>query len=588
MTALLVAAGLILALLAGTVVVTRRSVRWFGPQGRLTAPSCLATLWWVGLTLGEWTGSAAGMAWAGALPLVLLAAGAWRQPRVRWVHPWTWVDLVAWGYFSYALVLTSCCDIECHQAVVGQYLRGNIPPTALNSPTAPLVYHTPYDAVAALLYLSAPLDMELALDVVSAGCLALVMLNLVAISRLLFRSRAAAQVARLFFLVGLGPILVRFFMEEGYISGLHGQTTQTFVDVLTRRPQALSFILFTLALACLLPRYHHRHHAGPHLREGGGPLLLLLPIAYLVPQSSEELNLLLAAVVLPLVVTGKIGWRWVVAAAVLLLLGALRSGVLWGQFGEVTMGSPRLSLEWPPRLPTWRAPDRGVELSSAEALWFALLELGPVFLLTLVVVAWRGTPRERVLALPFCAGLAAALLIRMDGWFKADLDRFLFAGSASVFLLSALWIERLFPVRRGDVATRRRARWFAIVFAVLVVAPPTYYVNRFGLKKAREPYLVQEEQARLRGLLHVVGPRDPVLTELNRTWDLVQAGFVVVAPMTSNGVVQANAELFDAYVAQNEHTAKWLFLKRGDPRVAGKPVHATDGDHVLVARDGPP
>ena len=128
----------------------------------------------------------------------------------------------------------------------------------------------------------------------------------------------------------------------------------------------------------------------------------------------------------------------------------------------------------------------------------------------------------------------------------------------------------------------------AIVFAVLVVAPPTYYVNRFGLKKAREPYLVQEEQARLRGLLHVVGPRDPVLTELNRTWDLVQAGFVVVAPMTSNGVVQANAELFDAYVAQNEHTAKWLFLKRGDPRVAGKPVHATDGDHVLVARDGPP
>jgi hypothetical protein len=78
-----------------------------------------------------------------------------------------------------------------------------------------------------------------------------------------------------------------------------------------------------------------------------------------------------------------------------------------------------------------------------------------------------------------------------------------------------------------------------------------------------------------------------VLTDLDRTWDLVQAGFVVVAPMTSNGVGQANAALFDDYVVRNEHTATWFFLREGDPRVAGRPVRARDADRVLVARDNP-
>jgi hypothetical protein len=69
---------------------------------------------------------------------------------------------------------------------------------------------------------------------------------------------------------------------------------------------------------------------------------------------------LLAVVVLPLVFLGQIVWRWVVAAVVARSLGALRAGVLVGQVGHATMGPPRLHLEWPPRLPTWRAPDLGV------------------------------------------------------------------------------------------------------------------------------------------------------------------------------------------------------------------------------------
>src|SRR6185312_4734066 len=114
------------------------------------------------------------------------------------------------------------------------YLNGNIPPTALNDPNLPLVYHSIYDAVVAVALKALPVDLDIGLALASIVCLALTLSSLKAITRLLFRSAPLAQLARVLFLWGFGPIFMRHVIERNNLDDFHGQTAQVFVDIIFR------------------------------------------------------------------------------------------------------------------------------------------------------------------------------------------------------------------------------------------------------------------------------------------------------------------------------------------------------------------
>ena len=72
-------------------------------------------------------------------------------------------------------------DIECHRAITAEYLRGNLPPTALNNPHVPLAYHSVYDCIVAVVLTALPLELTTGMAIVSIGCVVLTVANLAAV-----------------------------------------------------------------------------------------------------------------------------------------------------------------------------------------------------------------------------------------------------------------------------------------------------------------------------------------------------------------------------------------------------------------------
>ena len=581
-----VCAALIVALLAARATLRRRAVFLLGRQGLHTAPGVLASCWVAGLLLGQFTRSMVGMTWTAALALVAVAALARaRSAPLRARHRvWTPIDLGIVFGMGLLFWFTERWDFECHRAIVGQFLHGNLPPTALNDPTAPLAYHAVFDALVAVVLTALPLDFGQGMAMVSTACVALTITNLRAVTRSLFRTAAAAQLGRVLFAFGYGPTFVRCFWEGLNTDALHGRTSQSYADAILRRPAGLGIAFYTLALALVLPVY--RTGPGepglPQRRRAWTALAFLLPACALLPRMSEESVLFLGVVLAPLVLRGRLPWRLTAALAAAGLLGLAGSGVLLGLLGHGTMATPHPRLAWPPALPQWKFVEDGVPLWSGNGLLFFALELGPAFLVALGAALMSGQGRRRILAALFLAGLAVAAFVRPQGWPKSDMDRFLLYGTPPIFMLVAGLVDGVERRLAASPARRRALAAVAVGLAVAVAGAPAVYPAVVILDGARDTFGNHALGGELKRDLAMVGPRERILAPVQQANELLQAGFMVVAPLDTNSVGVITENHFDDYVRDHARDAAWLFLPEKDPRLAGKPAVARHAGFVLV------
>lgn len=580
----LACAALALALCAARITLNRRGVFLLGRHGHRLAPAVLLSVWLGGLLLGQATHSLLGMGFVATLPLVALALVSRRHfQQLHARHRrWSRVDAVAFGYIALTVFFLNICDNNCHSAVVSEFLRGNVPPTAMNDPRFPLTYHASYDAIVALVMSALPVDLEVGMDLVTMGCVAITMTNLQTISRLLFPQPVIAQLSRLLFLFGFGPVFIRYFMEPRDFETMHGRTTQVFVDIILRRPTSLGFALFTLALAVLLSHFRGRSKAKsvPALPEPA--LAVLLPTCALIPLLSEEATLPIGILLLTLLVTRKLPWRWAAAMVVALAIGAAQSGVVRGVLGQASMATPHFHFSWPPAVPSWSHADDGIALPSREGFMFFLVELGPVFFAAVGLAFFGGNPRRRALLLPFTSALVLVLFTRLDGWPKADLDRFMFFTTPPVFMLAAAIVEWLCRAHVGKATPRVRAVGLSIGLTLFAGVPAVMFGTSRALDELRDTFRHHALGGDLRRSLNAVGPREPIITDVGHANSLVQAGFVVLGPMRSPSIGDVSGDGFDDYVRDHAHLARWLFLPENDDRLKGLPVVAKDGDHVLA------
>ncbi len=578
---LLLGAALSAAALTSALACRRRAAYWLGAHGPELAPAFLVVLAFAGLALGQGTGSLLlmGLA-AAAAPLAAAACALARSGPSRARRRFGAIDWVVFVALATFVLAVPGGDNLCHYTVVSTYLRGNIPPRALNDPTFPLVYHGLFDAAAAVVVRGFKVDLELGLDVVTLVCVAATISASRAVTAALFATPIAQQAARVFFFLGFGPLALRVLAGGALPGAVHGRTAQPYLEQLLRRPMALNLLLFTFALGALLPRLP----AGVPTRRAGTapvPLPALLPLAVLLPLAAEELVALVGLLGLALVVRGRLSPGALALGGAAAGASALASGVLRAVGGaEAPMAAPRPTLLLPPALPTWAAPTGGVPLGSWGALEILVAEVGPVALAALLVAAFGREPRRRAIALLAGAGLAAASLLGLEGWPRADLDRFLFYGVLGGLLLGAGFVDAL-ARRPGG---RPCAIGLAAACAVLLVPAPLLHggwlvaTQRRGLQGIRS----ERPGAQLRRELAIVGPREPILTDAPSAQLLVQAGFIVLAPLTSHMVGRVDPAGVDAYAARHAGRAAWLFLPPDDPRVAGRPVVASHAGYVLV------
>ncbi len=281
----------------------------------------------------------------------------------------------------------------------------------------------------------------------------------------------------------------------------------------------------------------------------------------------------------PLVLARRLRVRLVLALLAATVLGAVQSGVVLGVLGHRSMATPTMHLCWPPRLPTWAVEQTGVRLLSREAVGFYALELGPVFLAALVLALGGRDSRRRLIGAAFLAGTVVALFASTGAWKKSDLDRFFFYGTPPVFMLAADLPDRLWrALRRG----RGPSSTALAIFGLAVCGPTTIYPAWQVGKRLQDGFRANAIGGDLRRHLKAVGPREPILTTLDRADALIEAGFLVIGPIETNEVTRVTAAHFDEYVRANAWRAAWLFLPEGDPRVAGRPVVARDEGYVLV------
>jgi hypothetical protein len=582
---LLTAFAVLAAAWAAHEILRRRVVFLLGRHGPDLAPAVLFSFWLCGLLIGEPSRSVTGMAIVAATVLVAVAflvRGSYALRRAR-PRIWTGIDWFLFLHVAAIFWFIDRWDFGCHRALVAEYLNGNVPPTALNDPSLPLVYHSIYDAIVAVGLKALPVDLQTGLALASIVCVALTLSNLQAVSRLLFRTPRLAQLARVLFVWGFGPVFIRHLVEHNDIDDFHGQTAQVFVDIILRRPAGLGLALFTLAVALILPCYRACRRASPAPPSSATlRLIFLVPVAFLFPQLAEEGTFFFGVALLPLLLTRRVPKYLVVALAVAGAAGLMRSGVFTSVvMGYKAMSVPRPHLSWPPRLPTWRSQDDGVSLWSWRSLVFFAFELGPVFCASVILALWRGSDRRRLLVLVFAAGLLVALFVQPSGWPKSDLDRFFFYGTPFIFMLSAGLVEGL-VARFGRLGEGRRLAVVSSVFALIICGPsviwPTYYAGA-ALSDQVQRHDIGGD---LRRNLAAVRPREPILTTADRADDLVSVGFTVLAPFTSNNVGTTTRDGFDDYVSKNAGRAVWLFLPEGDARVNGRRVEGRDGGYVLV------
>jgi len=618
MTALALAA----ALASVAVTCRRRWVRHLGAHGHALAPPFLLVVWFGSLGLGQSTRSLAGMAWAGAAPLVLIAGLAVARTRRlgRARDRWSAPDVAGFALISAFLIAYCGNDNIGHYSMVGAYLRGNIPPSVANDPGRPLGYHTLFDAGAAVVADALGVEPETALDLASIACVFACFRGLQGLSRALFEGRWARQCARLFFVLGFGPIYLNHVPDlvakvAGGHAGplgsffLHGQMTQSFVEAIPRRPMGLNYVLFVLVLAAILPRMSPASKSASGRRGAPHPAWLL-PCAFVLPQTSEDLTCLATLVVAWAWLSGSLPGRWLVAWAATIVAALPLSGVLSSIAASGEATAPiRVALAWPPTLPYWADLEGlaggpraegwaiitdGLPLASKGAARVLLTEWGPLFLGGLAI--GLRDPRRRVIVAVFAAGFVVACGLRLRGWVKADFDRFLFYGTAAGFLLAAAWVElaeSAWKRGRGPKALLRPAV-LAMVVLPTILGPAgfaaRYIVHWASGANSRYPIAFSgPELARLRRALAAVGPRELILTDAGRAQDLVLAGFVVVAPLAPGfaiGVVDLGR--FDSYTRGGAASrARWMFLPAEDPRVAGHPAIAEHRGYRLVRTPGP-
>lgn len=576
--ALITAAALAVAFLAGRAILRRRAVWLLGGHGRALAPAVLASVWLLGAVVGQRTGSLTGMSVVAAGVMLALWAFIRRRfalSRVRGPG-WTRLDWAVFLFVAVVFWVVDLWDLENQGVLIAHFLRGNLPPRALNDPRFPLAYHSVYDQLAAMVFRAAPMDLQTAMGLVSIGCVALTLSNLQALSRLLFRRPAHAQLARVLFILGFGPVILRCAASGWHLDEMHGRTAQAYVDLIMRRPAGLGFAFFSLALALILPCYG----APPGRRAPARRLLFLLPTLVLMPLMAEEGTVFLLMYLAPLALTRRVPIRTAALLVLAALAGATSSGVVLGVLGHGSMATPKLRLVWPPRLPTWAADQNGVGLISRQASGFYWLELGPVFWGALAVAVLGRDSRRRVVGLAFLGGALIALFAGTGAWKRSDLDRFFFYGTPPVFMLAADLPDRLWGMIRRQPAARVPGAALA-VFGVLVCGPTTLFPGWQAMMRLQDRFRAHALGGDVQRHLAMVGPREAILTTSARADELVVAGFVVIAPMDSNSVGRVTASHFDDYVRANAGRAVWLFLPENDPQVAGRPVVARDGGYVL-------
>ncbi|MDX2023567.1 MAG: hypothetical protein SF187_25240 [Deltaproteobacteria bacterium] len=566
---------LIFAAWAVHFVRARRIVFYLGRHGVKLAPAFMLSLAVVGLKLGEAFHSFAAMCgFAVALQATACGFAARTSKRTLREPPWSKLEVASVIFVAAFVLLIPLADSACHNFVISSYLRGNIPPTASNAPHVPLPYHGLYDALVAVIVHALPVDFELGMDIVSVALLLVIVLNLQAAAREVWSHATVRVWAIVFFLLAFGPTFVRLF-DEGMM-GLHGRMAQVYPDLLRRRPMALSHALGSFVIAILLP-YAKRHAlARPQL-------CLALPALWLLPHASEEMLLFVGVLALPLVVCGRLPWPAVIAAIASLSYGVWDAQVFWPKttMDPEIVFRPQPGFAWPLTLPYWKTAHAGLPLLSWQALKLLFEELGPVFALSFGFVAWRGSSPQRLLLLPFVAGFSAAVCMHLGPWPKADVDRFLFFSVQLVFFTAPAWLVPLWEKQTGAVE-----RWaVGTVFATTILSGLVYPAWR-GATKARSWNSAWQERPGhdLRAALGKVGPKQMVLSDEHMSQNLVDAGFVVVAPMLRNNLNNVDEANFNAYVAKHKQEADWWFLPARDLGVlqGDTRVEATFDDYVLT------
>jgi hypothetical protein len=584
-------------LVAARAILRRRIVYVLGHHGRELAPGVLASVWLVAALLGQRTGSIAGMVWVAAAAMVGIALWARRRfalQRGRRVR-WSAIDHAIVAVAGFVLFFTGLWDFNCHEVIVGQLLHGNLPPSALNDPRAPLAYHAIYDLIVAVIMTVLPIEIEPAMGLASVGCVALTVANLRSITRRLFDRPVSAQLGRVLFAFGFGPTFLRFVIDSGASDPLHGSTSQVYLDIILRRPAGMGIAFFTLALALLLPPLYRGRAADPSVagpnnhpleterRRTTRALVASLPTFVLLPLMAEETVVLAIAFLAPPVLLRRVPWYLVAALVLATTAGALQSGVMHAVFGRAdAMAVPHPRLAWPPTLPTWKAEDHGAGLGSRHALFFVVGELGPVFAGGLVwALAGRAGGRGRALVAIFGTGLMVTLFVQPAGWPKSDLDRFLFYGTPLVFMAAAGLVD-WWAARSGSRRRRIGTTGGAIALGAFACVTPLVFPGSTALANLEASFQRHGLGGELRSRLRAVGPHQLVLTTRERARDLLRAGFLVLAPFDTNSVGTLTEGRFDPYVREHADRADWLFLPQNDERVAGRTPEARDGDFVLV------
>ncbi len=582
--ALLTLGALVVAVVAGRRILRRRAVLLLGVHGRALAPAVVASVWLVGLLVGQLTGSVTGMSLVAAAAVVALWAVVRRRfPRLKIRFPrWTTLDWAMFLFVAAVFWSVELWDLDTRRALTAQLLHGNLPARALNDPRFPLAYHAVYDALVAIVLTIVPIDLQTAMGLVSTACVALTLSNLQALSRVLFRRPAAAQLARALFMFGFGPVFIRWAASGWNVYEMHGRTAQSYVDLILRRPAGLGIAFFTLAVAVVLPCYGRP--VGPSRDAAVSRLKWLVPTLLVLPQMSEEAVFFLFVYLAPLVLARRLSVRTAGVLIAATLIGALQSGVVLGVLGHRSMATPTLHLSWPPRVPSWAYAQDGVPWRSREAFGFYSLELGPVFLAALGVALVGRNARARAVGGAFLAGAAIAMFASTGAWLKSDLDRFLFYGTPPVFMLAAALPDRIFGALR---AGRAAPNALLVGLGLVVCGPTTIYPAWEARNHLNWEFHTHTIGGDLRRALDPVRPREPILTTLDRANDVIMAGFLVIAPIETNEVTRVTPALFDEYVRVNASRAVWLFLPEADPRVAGRPPVAREGGYVLVRAVAP-
>ncbi len=594
-----VALPLVLAAVGTFAIGRRRIVFVLGRRGRWLAPVVCLALWLTGVTLGQLGGSLVLMAAGGALPLVVVALVAGRTRVIRVRGPRLgWPVAVALGAVMVYVAAVVGFDGVCHFAVLGQYLRGNIPPTALNDATAPLVYHPLFDAAAALFTRGLGLTLEQGLDFMSMIAVGACVCAAAALSSELQPSRAQPRPAGLrvvwlsvfclLFAFGPTPLRLLWQAPAEVVDLLRGRTDQAFLEQVLRRPYALGFAVVASIIVQLIRLARVRRKATSVASSAADRVraLLLVPPFFLLPQLAEEQLLLLGGAVLLLLLVGRLSLGAAACAGVGAIGGLIQSGVFRGLFAPASMATPHLALAWPPLLPTWAEPLSGWPLLSRQALEVALLELGPIFCLATAVLLGRRSravvpddraPAARIVGALAIGNLVAACFLTLRGWPRADLDRFVFCAS------NLGWIAA--PVLLPPRLLGARRPWPLVALAALVTAGSLpVAAHRLADQRGRPVESGAERPyAQLRRVLGArVGPRDLIATDRGSAQLLLTAGFLVVAPLDSHMVGIVNGTRFDRYLGENVCRARWLWVPETDPRAQADATALLHGGYALV------